>query len=126
MKWKDVPHGAAIGTASLRRQASLLRMRPDLQPVEHRGNVPTRLSRLEELTHLSVIVLARAGIVRLNIPHVSFEEFTPLQMMPAVNQGILCVQFKTGRTEIEGLLSQLTERSRKKFCWASKPTLKRR
>jgi hydroxymethylbilane synthase len=109
LRWKDVPAGGSIGTASLRRQASLLRLRPDLKPVEHRGNVPTRLKKLEELPHLSGIVLAKAGIERLGIPGVKFEEFDPLDMMPAVNQGILCVQIKDGRSEIADLIARISD-----------------
>jgi len=109
LKFCDVPHGAKIGTASLRRQASLRRMRPDLKPVEHRGNVPTRLLKLQELSHLSGIVLAKAGVERLAIKDCVFEEFATQDMMPAVNQGILCVQFKASRSEVRALVSKLTD-----------------
>ncbi|MBN8549798.1 MAG: hydroxymethylbilane synthase [Deltaproteobacteria bacterium] len=111
LRWKDVPQGASIGTASLRRQASLRRMRPDVQPVEHRGNVPTRLKKLDDSTTLSGIILAKAGVMRLSIPDCSFEEFSPLDMMPAVNQGILCVQCKASRSEVVTLLARQSDRA---------------
>ena len=109
ISFADVPCGASIGTASLRRQASLRRVRPDLVPVEHRGNVPTRLKKLDDSTSLSGIVLAKAGIQRLGVQDCIFEEFDPGMMMPAVNQGILCIQFKTQRSEIRSIISTICE-----------------
>lgn len=109
LKWADLKPEAVVGTASLRRQASIRRLRPDIKLVEHRGNVPTRLAKLKELTHLSGIVLAKAGILRLNLPDLQFEEFSTGDMMPAVNQGILCIQYHSQRNEIAELLGRLSD-----------------
>ena len=62
--WKDLPQGAKIGTSALRRKAQLLRVRPDLQMVDIRGNVQTRLRKLKE-ENLDAIILAAAGMRRL-------------------------------------------------------------
>ncbi len=103
----EVPQGAAVGTASARRAAQLRRLRPDLIVVEHRGNVPTRLKKLDETTELSGIVLARAGLERLGLAdHVS-TVFTAQQIVPALNQGMLVVQFRENDERIAELLEDL-------------------
>jgi hydroxymethylbilane synthase len=107
--WNDLPHGAVVGTASLRRQASIRRIRGDLKLVEHRGNVPTRLTKLAETAELSGIVLARAGIERLGITDCVYEPFAELDVMPAVNQGILCIQFREDRSDLRQLFQKLQD-----------------
>ena len=91
----DVPEGARVGTVSLRRRAQLLAIRPDLVPVELRGNVDTRLRKLRE-GEADGIILAMAGLNRLGRgSEVSFA--IPLEdMTPAAGQGSLVVQTKAG------------------------------
>ncbi len=87
----EVPEGARIGTSSLRRRAQLLALRADLEIVELRGNVDTRLAKLAEGT-LDGIVLAAAGLRRLGrAAEVAFM-FSPSEMTPAPGQGTLALE----------------------------------
>lgn len=107
LRFCDLPRGATIGTASLRRRAQLLLLRPDLNIVELRGNVTTRVARLDNESEFSGIVLAAAGLERLGIPLDSMEILTTDRMLPASAQGILTAQYKAGQTEISELLEKL-------------------
>lgn len=107
LAFKDIKPGAKIGTASLRRQANLALLCPDIHVVEHRGNVPTRLKKLDESEALDGIVLAAAGIDRLGIA-VDYEIFPIEHMLPAVNQGILVIQFCQDTT-YQTLFEQLVD-----------------
>lgn len=91
----SVPDGALVGSSSLRRRAQLQRARPGLRVVPIRGNVDTRLRKLEE-GEVDAVVLAAAGLARLGIspPHV--EELSPEEMVPAPGQGALAVQAREG------------------------------
>jgi hydroxymethylbilane synthase len=86
----ELPDGAKIGTSSLRRKAQLLLYRPDLDVVDLRGNVNTRLSRLESGV-VDGIVLAAAGLERLGLQNRVTEILTQDVMIPAAGQGILAV-----------------------------------
>jgi hydroxymethylbilane synthase len=83
----DLPDGARVGTSSLRRQAQLLSVRPDLEVVELRGNVDTRLRKLDA-GEADGIVLAAAGLERLGITRA----VTPLDFVPAPGQGTLALE----------------------------------
>jgi len=88
-----LPRGARVGTASLRRRAQLLALRPDLDLHDLRGNVGTRIGRLEA-GDFDAIVLAAAGLDRLGLgghPAVR-ERFTPQRMLPAVGQGVIGIE----------------------------------
>ncbi|WP_084420910.1 hydroxymethylbilane synthase [Henriciella litoralis] len=89
---KDLPSGAVVGTASLRRESQTLAMRPDLQIVTFRGNVQTRLKKLEDGL-ADATYLAMAGLERLGMTHVA----TPVpvsDMIPAAGQGIITVAIR--------------------------------
>lgn len=101
---KQRPGEIKIGTSSLRRRAQLLRLFPGAQVVEHRGNVPTRLDKLERDESLFGILLAAAGLRRLGLEKVITYQFSPAELMPAFNQGILAVQFHRHRQDIHDLL----------------------
>ena len=92
-KFSDLPHGAKVGTTSLRRKMQLLIMRPDLEIISLRGNVQTRLRKLKE-GEFDAIILAMAGINRLNIKaevaHIYTFGFD--EMIPAMGQGALGVE----------------------------------
>jgi len=92
-KFSDLPHGAKVGTTSLRRKMQLLIMRPDLEIISLRGNVQTRLRKLKE-GEFDAIILAMAGINRLNIKaevaHIYTFGFN--EMIPAMGQGALGVE----------------------------------
>lgn len=87
----DLPAGAAVGTSSLRRRAQLAYRRPDLQLVEFRGNVQTRLKKLDEGIAMATF-LAMAGLSRLNMLHVARSPIDPAEMLPAVAQGAIGVE----------------------------------
>jgi hydroxymethylbilane synthase len=87
--------GARIGTGSARRIAQLRRLRPDLEIVPLRGNVPTRLRKLAE-QDLDAVVLACAGLERLGLGAQIAERIDPAQLLPAAGQGTLAVQARRG------------------------------
>lgn len=94
----DVPDGARVGTASLRRQAQLLAARPDLEVSELHGNVDTRMRKLAEGEH-DAIVLAAAGLRRLGRADEVAFALTAEAMTPAAGQGALVLQARTDNAE---------------------------
>ncbi len=84
----QLPHAARVGTGSLRRRSQLLRLRPDLHMVDIRGNVDTRLRKLDEGMY-EAIVLATAGLTRLGLVDRITQQFPPDQLLPAPGQGAL-------------------------------------
>jgi hydroxymethylbilane synthase len=92
---EDIPEGASVGTASLRRRAQLLAARPDLRVSELHGNVDTRLRRLEE-GELDAIVLAAAGLRRLGRESEASFAIPVAEMTPAAGQGALVLQARSG------------------------------
>ena len=92
---KDLPKNARVGTSSLRRRAFLLRARPDLTLLELRGNVPTRIERLEQGKY-DAIVLATAGLKRLDLAAHIAAYIEPQVMPPAVSQGAIGVCARAG------------------------------
>lgn len=86
-----LPAAAKVGTGSLRRRAQLLRLRGDLQPLDIRGNVDTRIRKLQA-GEFDAIVLAEAGLNRLNLMGHATEVLNPEQMLPAVGQGALGIE----------------------------------
>ncbi|MEG1451382.1 hydroxymethylbilane synthase [Brevundimonas sp.] len=94
----DLPHGAKIGTASLRRQAQLLSIRPDLQIEMLRGNVDTRLRRLKD-GDFDAILLACSGLNRLGLGEVITERLDLTAFLPAPGQGALALQTRAGDTD---------------------------
>ena len=104
----ELPAGARVGSSSLRRQAQLLAVRPDLKVTALRGNVNTRLQKLENGDY-DAIVLAAAGLERLQLQvHIS-EEFAPEVMMPAVAQGVLGVECLDRRDDLQTVLRSLND-----------------
>ena len=89
LKFMDLPSGARIGTGSIRRVVQLKSLRPDLEYVPIRGNIQTRLSKLEELDG---VVLAAAGLKRMGLDDQVTEYFSTEQMLPASGQGILAIE----------------------------------
>ena len=86
-----LPQGAVVGTSSLRRKAQLLHRRPDLQIVEFRGNVQTRLRKLADGVAQATL-LAMAGLNRLNLTDVPRQPIDPAEMLPAVAQGAIGIE----------------------------------
>ncbi|MTH98612.1 hydroxymethylbilane synthase [Roseibium sp. RKSG952] len=88
---QDLPEGAVVGTSSLRRRAQLLHRRPDLQVVEFRGNVQTRLKKLADGV-AECTFLAMAGIRRLQMDEVPATAISPDDMLPAIAQGAIGIE----------------------------------
>jgi hydroxymethylbilane synthase len=99
----DLPDGARIGTSSLRRACQLKAIRPDLVVVPLRGNVPTRLKRLDD-GDLDAIVLAAAGLRRLGHEARISERLDPVTCIPAVGQGALGIEIRAGDSGTEHLV----------------------
>jgi hydroxymethylbilane synthase len=91
----DLPRGARVGTGSVRRTAQLRRHRPDLEIVPLRGNVPTRLRKIET-ERLDAVILACAGLERLGLGERIDERVSPDVLLPAVAQGAIAVQARGG------------------------------
>ncbi len=97
-----LPHGARIGTSSMRRQCQLLARRPDLRIEMLRGNVPTRIRKLDDGMY-DAIVLAAAGLVRLGMAERITQEL-PLELsIPAVAQGVMGIETRTGDVMVRQL-----------------------
>lgn len=106
MTLETLPRGARAGTCSARRAAQVQALRPDLQLVPLRGNVPTRLARVS-LGDLDAIVLARAGLVRLGLEFHITEILSIERVLPAPAQGALAIQCRAGDTRMRSLLKNL-------------------
>lgn len=96
-----LPRGARVGTSSLRRQAQLLRHRPDLTIVGLRGNLDTRIRKLGS-EGLDAIILAAAGVKRLGLGHLVAESLPPEVLLPAVGQGALGIEVRAESREESG------------------------
>lgn len=107
-KLNDLPHGARVGSSSLRRQAQLKMLRPDLNIEPLRGNINTRLAKLENGDY-DAIVLAAAGLERLQLDHHISHEFTPAEMLPAAAQGVLGIECLDSNTSLRRILAQLDD-----------------
>lgn len=102
----ELPEGAVLGTSSLRRKAQLLAVRPDLQIVDLRGNVDTRLRKLDE-GQMDAIILAAAGLERLGHKG-RIKEVIPADIcLPAVGQGALAIECRTDNQEVRQMLEFL-------------------
>ena len=104
----QLPKGAKIGTTSPRRKSQLLHLRPDLQVVDVRGNLDTRLRKLHE-TELDGVILAAAGIKRLMGEKTITEYFEADRMVPAAGQGALGVEAREDDLEIKTLLDAIND-----------------
>ncbi|MBA3468594.1 MAG: hydroxymethylbilane synthase [Herpetosiphonaceae bacterium] len=104
----DLPPGARVGTSSPRRACQLRHLRPDLELLDIRGNVDTRLRKLDEGQY-EAIVLAAAGLERLDLLDRVTQFFDPAQMLPAVSQGTLGVEIRLGDTRTAELLQVLDD-----------------
>ena len=98
--------GAKIGTSSLRRKAQLLYARPDLVILPLRGNLDTRLKKLET-ENLDAIILAAAGVKRLGLENRITEYLDENIMLPAVGQGALCIEIRQHDPEVESIVKKL-------------------
>ena len=104
----DLPQGAVVGTSSLRRKAQLLRLRPDLNIVSLRGNLDTRLRKLDE-GQFDAIVLAAAGLRRLGWGERITALLSPEECLPAVGQGVLAIETRSADAEILAAVARLDD-----------------
>ena len=104
----NLRHGARVGTGSLRRQAQLRHIRPDLDVRDLRGNVDTRLRKVESGEY-DAVMLAKAGLDRLGCSHRISEALSPDVCMPAVGQGAIGVECRATDTEAAEVLEKLDD-----------------
>jgi len=104
----SVKYGGIVGTSSNRRKAQLLAYRPDLDIIDLRGNVPTRVNKLRNENY-DAIMLAKAGVTRLGLDLSEFyvEELTPTELIPAPAQGALAIQVRENDKELFDALQPL-------------------
>jgi hydroxymethylbilane synthase len=105
-----LPAGARVGTSSLRRLVALKRIRPDVDFVPVRGNVDTRLRKVDAGEY-DAIVLARAGLVRLGLEGRATEVLSPAQSLPAVGQGALGIESREADDATRVILSAMHDRT---------------
>lgn len=111
----QLPEGAKVGTSSLRRQAQLLHERPDLTITMLRGNVQTRLNKLES-EGFDAIVLAEAGLKRLGLENVITQVFTADELIPAVGQGALAIECRANDKDMLDAIAPLND---EETMWAT-------
>jgi len=104
VKFADLPQGARIGTSALRRQAQLLKVRPDLQMVVIRGNVETRIKKLET-DNLDAVILAAAGLKRLGFTDAVTEYLSTELSIPAIGQGALGIECRLDNEEVKNAIA---------------------
>jgi hydroxymethylbilane synthase len=102
----DLPAGSRVGTSSLRRRSQLLARRPDLEVAELRGNVPTRLGKVENGT-VHAAILAAAGLIRLEAERRITMFLEPPEWLPAAGQGAIAVQIRSDDGRMRNLLQPL-------------------
>jgi len=106
LRLEELPEGARIGTSSLRRIAQLKNARPDFEVVSLRGNIDTRLRKLDEGQY-DAILLAAAGLRRLGLEQRIIQLLEPEVMLPAVGQGALGIEFRSKDTEVKRILDSI-------------------
>ncbi len=105
---EDLPQGAVVGTSSLRRTVLLRALRPDLRIEPLRGNLDTRLRKLDEGQYAG-IVLAAAGLKRLGLAERIRHVFDTAQMLPAAGQGALGIEIRANRADLAAALAPLAD-----------------
>jgi hydroxymethylbilane synthase len=106
----DLPQGATVGTSSLRRMALVRALRPDLKIEPLRGNLDTRLRKLDDGLY-DGIVLAAAGLKRLGLAERIRSVFETTEMLPAAGQGALGIEIRAGRDDVAQALSHLMDKA---------------
>lgn len=102
----DLPRGAVVGSSSLRRQALIRRLRPDIEVVMFRGNVQTRLRKLDE-GEVAGTLLAYAGLRRLGLADIVTELLPAEEFPPAPGQGAICIESRVGDARVLDLLAPI-------------------
>lgn len=115
--------GAKIGTSSLRRQSQILNLRPDFKISFLRGNINTRLEKLES-GKFDAIILAAAGLKRLNLMQNNYQTLSLQESLPSCGQGILGIECKSDNIELIKILKQLEDLNTKKCLVAEREVIK--
>ncbi len=119
----ELPGQARVGTSSLRRQSQLRCLRDDLEIVPLRGNLDTRLNKLDH-GECDALVLAAAGILRLGLGRRVTQYFTFDQMCPAVGQGALAIEIRQGDRQVECAVKPLDHAVTRQAVWAERAMLR--
>lgn len=119
---EELPEGSVLGTSSLRRRAQLLSRRPDLKIVDLRGNVDTRLKKLDE-GQMDAIILAAAGLTRLGHADRIKEIIPQSYCLPAVGQGALAIECRTDNFKVRQILDFLNDTATKQATDAERAFL---
>ena len=119
LKLKELPENSIIGTGSYRREKEILNLRKDIQVKPIRGNIHTRLKKLDDGEY-DAIVLAAAGLKRAELENRITEYFDVDTFMPAPGQGILCIQCRENDERIRGLLEIINDREVTLMCEAER------
>lgn len=122
MSFAELPRGAVVGTSSLRRQSQILSARPDLKIVPIRGNVDTRLRKLDE-KQFDAIILAAAGLHRLDRGHRITQYFSESFLLPAVGQGALGIETRSEDERINTIVKRLDHSPTRIACEAERAFL---
>ncbi|MFP6582667.1 MAG: hydroxymethylbilane synthase [Candidatus Hydrogenedentota bacterium] len=104
---KELPAGATVGTSSLRRRAQLLSINSELNIVDIRGNIDTRMGKVIETGELDAVILACAGLERIDRGDVIAQVIPSDLMLPAASQGVLGIQTRSDDTELRDALSSI-------------------
>jgi hydroxymethylbilane synthase len=120
----ELPRGAIVGTSSLRRSAQLLHLRPDLRVIPLRGNVDTRLRKMES-GDLQAIILAAAGLRRLGLNERMTALLSPEQFLPAVGQGVLGLELRKKDRNLKEFLKFLDHEETERTARAERAFLAR-
>lgn len=108
LKLKELPTGAVVGTSSLRRAVQILRMKPDLRVKPIRGNIETRIKKVEVGAY-DAIVLAQAGLDRLRLTEYITERFNVIDFIPAAGQGALALVCRRNRPDLISFLKLIED-----------------
>ncbi len=123
-KLAELPAGARVGTGSARRAVQLRALRADVEPLDIRGNVDTRVRKVDE-GQFEATVLAVAGLERLGLLERAAEIFAPDVMLPAVGQGALAIEARADDAELLALLGVIDHRETRLACEAERAFLQR-
>jgi len=117
--FESLPQGASVGTSSLRRQCQLKSLRPDLKVIPLRGNVDTRVRKLDEGQY-DAIILAAAGLIRLGLGSRITQHLTFNQSLPAVGQGIVGIECRADDERSIALVQVLDDPASRQCCEAER------
>lgn len=122
-KLAELPRGARLGTGSLRRKSQLLAYRSDLEIIPIRGNIETRLAKIES-QNLDGVILAAAGLERLGLKSQITEYLAPEICLPAARQGAVAVEIRKESTELKKILKETEDQNTALEVWAEQAFLK--